>query len=162
MLFPPSHSWNATTLNFLQSVGTRIDLFLALCSGTEDLLNDTVRPRFTFEGKAKLSFLQSHAFFVLLYPLQFYSKVPVLLPIFAICTFYLSKFPTFPSTERRGGSVVEIAGCAGRGPGFESQHPRGSSQLSGSPVPEDPVPCSDVQGHQADIHGGRTLIINKK
>ena len=36
------------------------------------------------------------------------------------------------------GSMVKSIGCSFRGPGFNSQHPHGSSQLSATAVPEDP------------------------
>lgn len=81
----------------------RIDRFLALCSGTEDLLDDTMRLRFTFEGKAKLLFLQSHAFYVLLYRLQHYSKVPVSPPY--LYKYVLSIFPNFQRFQVQGGEV---------------------------------------------------------
>ena len=35
----------------------------------------------------------------------------------------------------RDGSAAKSTGCSSRGPGFNSQHPHGSLQLSGTPVP---------------------------
>jgi hypothetical protein len=35
---------------------------------------------------------------------------------------------------------LRALGCSSRGPGFNSQHPHGSSQLSVTPVPADPTP----------------------
>ncbi|CAO2583729.1 17-beta-hydroxysteroid dehydrogenase 13 [Lemmus lemmus] len=40
----------------------------------------------------------------------------------------------------RDGSAVGSSDCSSRGPGFDSQHPHGSSQLSVTPVPRDPTP----------------------
>jgi hypothetical protein len=40
----------------------------------------------------------------------------------------------------RDDSVVKNGGCSFRGAGFDSQHPHGSSQLSATPVAEDPIP----------------------
>ena len=37
----------------------------------------------------------------------------------------------------RNGLVVKSTSCSSRGPGFSSQHPHGSSQVSLTPVPED-------------------------
>ena len=59
----------------------------------------------------------------------------------------------------RAGSMVKNT-CSYKGPGFDSQHPRGSSLLSVIPVPGDPASFSDLPGHQAcewyiDIHIGK-------
>jgi hypothetical protein len=40
----------------------------------------------------------------------------------------------------RDGSAVKNTGCSSRRPGFNSQHPHGTSQLSVTPVPEDLAP----------------------
>jgi hypothetical protein len=40
----------------------------------------------------------------------------------------------------RNGLVVKSTGCPSRGPGFNSQHPHGGSQVSVSPVPGDLTP----------------------
>ncbi|CAO2590642.1 hypothetical protein LEMLEM_LOCUS5939, partial [Lemmus lemmus] len=44
---------------------------------------------------------------------------------------------TLTSWGWRDGSVVKSTDCSSRGPGFNSQHPHGSSQLSEDPVPGD-------------------------
>lgn len=64
--------------------------------------------------------------------------------------------------NRRDDPVVKNT-CSSRGPGFDSRHPRGSSQLSMTQVPRDPMSSSDLPGHQAcirysDIHVSKTLI----
>ncbi|CAH6942478.1 Sorcs1 [Phodopus roborovskii] len=63
----------------------------------------------------------------------------------------------------RDGSAVKNIGCSCRGPGFNSQHQQGGSQASVTPVPRDPTPSSDLQGHQehtwcTDMHPGKTPI----
>jgi hypothetical protein len=40
----------------------------------------------------------------------------------------------------RDGLAVKSTGCSSRGPGFKSQHPYGTSQLSITPVLEVPTP----------------------
>ena len=49
---------------------------------------------------------------------------------------------------RRGDSVVNSIGCSFRGPGFNSQHPHGGSQLSVAPVPGNLIPsqqCTKIK-----------------
>jgi hypothetical protein len=51
------------------------------------------------------------------------------------------------------------------GPEFDSQNPCGSSQPSIIPVPEDPIPSSNLLVRDTGIHADKTLIhlrINKK
>lgn len=57
-------------------------------------------------------------------------------------------------------SAVKSTGCSSPGPGFDSQHP-GSSQLSVTPVPGDPVSFSGLLWHQiyiwfTDMHASKT------
>ena len=42
--------------------------------------------------------------------------------------------------------VVKSTECSSRGPRFVSQHPQGGSQLSVTPVPSGPKPCSSLCG----------------
>ena len=51
----------------------------------------------------------------------------------------------------RDGSGVKSTGCSYRGPRFNSLHPHGGSQPSITPVPGDPMPSSNLQGHQAHM-----------
>ena len=44
----------------------------------------------------------------------------------------------------RNGSGFKSTGCSCRGPGFDSQHPHGSSQVCASPVPGDLMPSSGL------------------
>ena len=46
----------------------------------------------------------------------------------------------------RDGSALKSTGCSSRRPGFNTQHPHSSSQLSVTPAPGDPTP-SDVFRH---------------
>lgn len=49
----------------------------------------------------------------------------------------------------KDGSVVKNTCCSYRGHGFKSQHPSDGSEPSIIPVPDDLMPSSDLQGHQA-------------
>ena len=51
--------------------------------------------------------------------------------------------------ERMDASVVRSTGWTFRGPGLDSQHPHGSSQLSVTPVSGDLMPSSVLLGDQA-------------
>ena len=46
-------------------------------------------------------------------------------------------------------SAVQYTDCSSIGPGFNSQHPHGSSQLSIAPAPEEPIAFTWFYGHQA-------------
>jgi hypothetical protein len=39
-----------------------------------------------------------------------------------------------------------------RGPGFSSQQPHGSCQLSVTPVPRDPVPSTDIYAGETPVY----------
>ena len=59
--------------------------------------------------------------------------------------------------SHRDGPAVKSTSCPPRGPGFDSKHPHGSSQLSVNPVPGHLMPSPDFFRHQAylqctDIH----------
>lgn len=64
----------------------------------------------------------------------------------------------------RDGLVVQSTGGSGRGPGFDSQHPYGGSQLSVPPGSVTLSPLLDPKGIRhthtwsIDIHTGKTLI----
>jgi hypothetical protein len=52
----------------------------------------------------------------------------------------------------RDGSAVKNTGYSSRGPGFSSQHPHSSSQLSVTPVPEDPIPSYNIYAGKISMH----------
>lgn len=70
---------------------------------------------------------------------------PFLLRLDLWCSTQLLSFPTekpHPFYGWRDGSAFQSTCCSLWGPSFESQHPRGSSQLSVTPVLGDLVPSS--------------------
>ena len=50
------------------------------------------------------------------------------------------------------GSVVKSTGCSSRGPGFSSQYPHGSLQLSVTSLPEDLTLSSGLYRHYKTKH----------
>jgi len=60
-----------------------------------------------------------------------------------------------------GEKAQQRTGSSSTGPGFDSQHPDGSSQLSVTSVPGDPGPFSGLLWHQMfmwfiDMHASKT------
>lgn len=49
--------------------------------------------------------------------------------------------------------MAKSLGCSSIGPMVDSQHPQSSSQPPETPVPEDPVPLSVLQGYQTHTRG---------
>lgn len=87
---------------------------------------------------------------------------------------YLESAPTSLSTLANSlfvspssyGSVVKSTCCCCRGPGLDSQHPLSGPQLSNTPDAWDPVPSSDLYGHQACtqytyIHAGKNTVTHE-
>jgi hypothetical protein len=61
----------------------------------------------------------------------------------------------------RDGSAVKNTGCSSKGPGFNSQHPRGSSHLPVTPVPGDLMP-SHRQTRRQNTNAHKVKINYKK
>jgi hypothetical protein len=78
-------------------------------------------------------------------------------------------FSEIKNRDCRDRSAVKNTGCYCRGPGFDSQHPHSGSQVSITPVPEDPMPsfgfcrhCTYVIKRYIDIRAGKTPTQIKK